>query len=139
MKKEINIGMIGTRFMGRAHSNGYIKASHFFDLPVRPVLHTACGRNSEQLGHFVDKFNWKHGETSWERVVAHENIDLIDICTPNDLHLSIALEAAKAGKHLICEKPMARNFEEAKEMYLVVKEAGVINMMVFNYRFIPAI
>lgn len=139
MKKEINIGIVGTQFMGKAHSNAYLKVPHFFDLPVIPVLHTACGCNSEQMKRFVSQFNWKQGETSWEKLIANKEIDVIDICAPNDLHMPIALAAAKAGKHIICEKPIARNFNEARAMYAAVKDAGVIDMMIFNYRYVPAI
>lgn len=125
--------------MGKAHSNAYRKVSHFFDTPVTPVLHTACSRNPTQLAQFVDQFKWMHGESSWEKLVESNEIDLIDICTPNDLHRPVAIAAAKSGKHILCEKPIARNTQEAYEMYEAVREAGVINMMIFNYRFVPAI
>jgi predicted dehydrogenase len=139
MKRQINIGLIGTQFMGRAHSNAYHKVSDFFDIPATPLLHTACSRNAKQLAEFVNQFKWKHSESSWEKLIECKDIDLIDICTPNDLHMPVAIEAAKAGKAILCEKPMARNVQEATEMYAAVRKAGVINMMIFNYRFVPAI
>jgi predicted dehydrogenase len=139
MKEKINIGLIGTQFMGKAHSNAWLRVSYFFDIPVTPVLHTACSRNDVQRRQFVDQYHWQHGESSWERVVESPGIDLVDICTPNDLHMPIALGAAKAGKHILCEKPIARNADEAEQMYDAVQKAGVIHMMIFNYRFVPAI
>ena len=131
--------MVGTQFMGKAHSNAYNKVSHFFETPVTPVLHTACSRNEEQLKKFTEQFKWKHGASSWEEIIASNDIDLVDICTPNDLHMPVAIAAAKSGKHILCEKPIARNVKEAYEMYVAVRKAGVVNMMIFNYRFVPAI
>ena len=139
MKKIINVGIVGTRFMAKAHSNAYLQVSRFFNLPVTPVLHTACGRNPEHLKGLVDQFGWKKGVYSFQELIEDDEIDLIDICTPNDLHMSIAVGAARAGKHILCEKPMARHLKEAEAMYLAVNETGVINMIVSNYRFIPAI
>jgi predicted dehydrogenase len=139
MKKQINIGIIGTQFMGKAHSNAYRQVSPFFDISVEPYLHTACGRNKEALKEFSQKFGWRHTETNWEKVIKDENIDIVDISTPNDMHKPIVIAAAQADKHILCEKPFALDFEEAKEMYLEAKEAGLIHMMVFNYRFVPAI
>ncbi|MEX1239493.1 MAG: Gfo/Idh/MocA family oxidoreductase [Cyclobacteriaceae bacterium] len=139
MKRYVNIGLVGTQFMGKAHSNAWVKVSRFFDTPVIPVLHTACSRSEAQRATFVDQYHWKRGEPSWEKVIESKEIELVDICTPNDLHMPVAVAAAKSGKHILCEKPMARNAAEAAEMYRVVKEAGVIHMMIFNYRFVPAI
>ncbi len=139
MGKAINIGMVGTRFMGKAHSNAYLQVPHFFDLPATPVLHTACGRQAASLAHFAKQFGWQQQETSWQKMIADESIDLVDICTPNNLHLPVALAAAKAGKHILCEKPMARTIEEARRMYDAAQQAGVVHMMIFNYRFVPAL
>lgn len=139
MKRQINIGLVGTQFMGKAHSNAWMKVSEFFDTPVIPVLHTACSRSEAQRARFVDQYHWRRGEPSWEKMIASREIELVDICTPNDLHMPVAVAAAKAGKHILCEKPMARNAREAEEMYRAVKDAGVIHMMIFNYRFVPAI
>jgi predicted dehydrogenase len=139
MKQQINIGLIGTQFMGKAHSNAWLKVPYFFDTPLVPVLHTACSRNEAQRTEFVEQFHWKRGEASWEKMIASDDIDLVDICTPNELHMPVALAAARAGKHILCEKPMARNASEAEEMYQAVQEAGIIHMMIFNYRFVPAI
>jgi len=138
MQQPINVGIVGTNFMGKAHSNAFIKAPYFFDLPVRPVLKAACGRNKENLQAFSDKYGWETQETSWEKLLERDDIDLVDISTPNDLHKPIAVAAAKAGKHILCEKPMAVNETEARSMLDAAEEAGVVHMMIFNYRFLPA-
>ena len=139
MKREVNIGIVGTQFMGKAHSNAYRQVPCFFDLPVKPIRHTTCGRNPDQLSKCIAQFDWRHGEASWEKMVENPVIDLIDICATNHLHMPIAIDAAEAGKHILCEKPIARNLDEAWQMHEAAKKAGVINMMVFNYRFVPAI
>ncbi len=139
MSKEINIGIVGTKFMGRAHSNAFIDVPHFFDLPARPVLRAACGRNVSDLKAFAERFGWQTIETSWERLVGRDDIDLVDICTSNATHCPIAVAAAKAGKHILCEKPIALNADEARRMLDAAREAGVCHMVAFNYRRAPAI
>jgi predicted dehydrogenase len=139
MGKEINVGIVGTKFMGRAHSNAYLDAPHFFDLPARPVLRAACGRKVSDLKAFAERFGWQTSETSWERLVARDDIDLVDICTSNATHCPIAVAAAKAGKHILCEKPIALNTAEARQMLEAAREAGVRHMVAFNYRRVPAI
>lgn len=139
MCKEINIGIVGTKFMGRAHSNAFITAPYFFDLPARPVLRVACGRNVSDLEAFAKQFGWQTTETSWEHMVARDDIDLVDICTSNLTHMPIAVAAAKAGKHILCEKPIALNAEEARQMLEAARESGVRHMVAFNYRRAPAI
>jgi predicted dehydrogenase len=139
MTKELNVGIVGTRFMGRAHSNAYIDVAYFFDLPMRPVLRAACGRNVSDLEAFARQFGWQTTETSWEKLVARDDIDLVDICTSNVIHMPIAVAAAKAGKHVFCEKPIAMNAEEARQMLDAAREAGVRHMVAFNYRRVPAI
>lgn len=139
MSKEINIGIVGAKFMGRAHSNAFITAPYFFDLPARPVLRAACGRNVSDLEAFAKQFGWQTTETSWEHLVARDDIDLVDICTSNVTHMPIAVAAAKAGKHILCEKPIALNAEEACQMLEAARESGVRHMVAFNYRRAPAI
>jgi predicted dehydrogenase len=139
MKKDIKVGIVGTQFMGRAHSNAYLQVGHFFDLPANPVLQVACGRSQGPLEQLQQRFGWKHGENDWRKLVERDDVDLIDISTPNDSHEPIAVAAAKKGKHLICEKPMARNVPEALRMYEAAANAGICHMMIFNYRFVPAI
>ncbi len=135
----IGIGLVGTRFMGRAHSNAYRNVDQFFDLPASPVLQAACGRDEARLTQFARKFGWQHTTTDYEQLVTRPDIDLVDISTSNDTHLEIALAAAKAGKHILCEKPIARNVAEAQQMYDATQATGVTTMMVFNYRFLPAL
>jgi len=139
MGKEINVGIIGTKFMGRAHSNAFMDVPHFFDLPATPVLRAACGRNRPELEAFARRFGWQTTETSWERMVARDDIDLVDICTSNVTHMPIAVAAAKAGKHVLCEKPIAMNAGEARRMLDAAREADVRHMVAFNYRRVPAI
>jgi len=139
MEANMHIGMIGTRFMGKAHSHAFRSAPSFFDIPFTPVLHTVCGRDNAQLQRLALRFGWKHQETSWEKVVENPAIDVVDICTPNHLHFPVAVAAATAGKHVLCEKPLARHEEEAWLMYETAANAGVVHMTVFNYRFVPAI
>jgi len=139
MSETINIGIVGTKFMGRAHSNAFMDVSHFFDLPVTPVLRAACGRNATELETFARRFGWQTTETSWERLVARDDVDLVDICTSNVTHMPIAVAAARAGKHVLCEKPIAMNAREARRMLDAAREAGVRHMVAFNYRRVPAI
>ena len=138
-KETINIGIIGTQFMGKAHSNAYRQVSRFFELDGNPVLHTACGQNTSRLERLKQQFDWKYGETDYQKLIESDEIDLIDICASNNIHHPIAMKAAKAGKHLLCEKPMAMDKEEAKEMYKAAIDHGIVHMMIFNYRFVPAI
>ena len=137
--KGLNVAIVGTQFMGKAHSNAYSKVGDFFDLPAKPILKMACGVNEERLRQFASKFGWENTTTNWKKIIARDDIDLIDISTPNDSHAPIAIAGAKAGKHIICEKPIARNVREARQMYEAAEEAGVTHAMIFNYRFVPAI
>jgi len=139
MKSEIHVGLVGAQFMGRAHSNAYFKVAAAFDLPCCPVRRAVCDINPSALATLAACYEWQTTETSWERLVARDDLDLIDICTANDLHAPIAIAAAKAGKHVLCEKPMARNADEAQRMLDAVGAAGVRHMVAFNYRRVPAL
>ena len=139
MKKKLKIGMIGYAFMGRAHSNAWRQVGRFFDLPVEIELHTICGRTPSKVEKARETLGWKKASTDWREVVNDPEIDIIDINTPNDTHAEIAIAAARAGKAILCEKPLARNVAEAEAMVAAVKEAGVVNMVCHNYRRIPAI
>lgn len=139
MKKEINIGLVGYKFMGKAHSHAYKDVASFFKLSAKPVMKALCGRDEKQVKKVASDFGWESYETSWERLVKREDIDVIDICTPGNLHKVIALAAAKEGKDIICEKPLANSLAEAKEMLGAVRRAGVKNMVAFNYRRVPAV
>lgn len=138
-EKTVNIGLIGTQFMGRAHSNAFMDVSKYFELSATPVMKAACGRNKTALEGFARRFGWESIETSWQKMIERDDIDVIDILTPNALHMPIAVAAAEAGKHIICEKPTAMNAGEAQQMLDAVKKAGVRNMVAFNYRRVPAI
>jgi predicted dehydrogenase len=137
--KTLNIGMIGYGFMGRAHSNAYRKVGNFFDLDYRPVLKAACGRNKAKVEEFAYRWGYESVETDWKKLVARKDIDAVDICVPNDLHMEIAIAAAKAGKMVLTEKPIARNTAEGKKMVAAVEKAKVPNMVWYNYRRVPAV
>ncbi len=139
MAKELRIGMIGYGFMGRAHSNAYKRLNDFFDVEHRPVLKVACARKPDQLQAFADRWGYERTESDWRKLVEADDVDLIDIGVPNNLHRDIAVAAAKAGKMICCEKPLAVNVAEAEEMTRAVEEAGVPNMVWYNYRRVPAI
>jgi predicted dehydrogenase len=139
MAKPLNVGMIGYGFMGRAHSNAYLQVNHFFDLQYRPVLKTACARSADKVKPFADKWGYESIETDWRRLLDRKDIDLIDICVPNNLHAEIALAAAQAGQMILCEKPLAMNGPEGLKMVEAVEKAKVPNMVWYNYRRVPAV
>src|SRR5438552_13835844 len=125
MLKPLNIGMIGYGFMGRAHSNGYSQVNHFFPAQHRPVLKAACARSAEKIKEFAEKWGYESTETDWRRLIDRKDIDVIDICTPNNTHAEIAIAAAQAGKMILCEKPLAMNGAEGKKMIEAVERAKV--------------
>jgi predicted dehydrogenase len=137
--KPLNVAVIGYGFMGRTHSNAYRQVNQFFDLPFRPVLKTICGKGADKLKVFEKKWGFEKHSTDWKKVVADPEIDLIDICVPNDLHAPIAIAAAEAGKMIVCEKPLARDMKEALPMVEAVEKAGVPNIVSFIYRRVPAV
>jgi predicted dehydrogenase len=137
--KTLNIGMIGYGFMGRAHSNAYRKVSNFFELEYRPVLKAVCARDQDRATAFADTWGYASVESDWRKLVERDDIDAVDICTPNDLHEDIAIAAAAAGKMILCEKPLARNTEEGERMCQAVEKAGVLNTVWYNYRRVPAV
>ncbi len=139
MAKPLNVGLIGYGFMGRAHSNAYAKVNHFFDLAYRPVLKAVCARSADKAKAFADKWGYESVETDWRKLVARKDIDLIDVCTPNNTHAEIALAAAQAGKMILCEKPLAMNGPEGLKMVEAVEKAKVPNMVWYNYRRVPAV
>ena len=114
--RKLNIALIGYGFMGRAHSNAWRQVGSFFDVPCEPVLKVICGRNESELIKAANNFGWQEHSTSWEEVVGREDIDVVDICTPGNLHLPIALAAAASKKIIFCEKPLANTLAEAKQM-----------------------
>jgi predicted dehydrogenase len=139
MTKPLNLGMIGYGFMGRAHSNGYRKVNNFFDLEYRPVLKAACARDEAKVKKFADTWGYESVETDWRKLIARKDIDVVDICTPNNTHAEIAVAAAAAGKMILCEKPLAMNGPEGLKMVEAVEKAKVPNMVWYNYRRVPAV
>jgi predicted dehydrogenase len=138
-KKALNIGMVGYGFMARAHSNAYRKVTNFFDVDYQPVLKAVAARNTGKAAGFAETWGYEAVESDWEKLIKRKDIDAIDICTPNDLHAEIAIAAAKAGKMVLCEKPLARTAKEALPMVKAVEKAGVPNLVWYNYRRIPAV
>src|SRR5215470_1309998 len=139
MKKKLNVAMIGYQFMGRAHSDAWRQVDNFFDTPLEPVMKVVCGRSEDAVKQAAAKLGWQEHATSWEQVVARKDIDVIDICTPGDSHMPIALAAAEAKKVVFCEKPLANTLAEAERMLDSVRRAGVLHMLCHNYRRVPAV
>lgn len=137
--KELNIGMIGYGFMGKAHTNAYVTANRFFNLEYRPVLKAICARNTDKATEFAKTWGYESVESDWRALLARDDIDAIDICVPNNLHREIAIAAAEAGKMILCEKPIAMNVSEGEEMCEAVEKANVANMVWYNYRRVPAV
>ncbi len=137
--KTLNVGLIGCGFMGRAHSNAHRKVWNFFDLEYRPVLKAICDSNEERAKAHAARWGFESVETDYRKLLARDDIDMIDICLPNNMHAEVAIAAAKAGKMILCEKPLARNGKEAEGMVKAVEKAGVPNFVSFNYRRIPAV
>jgi predicted dehydrogenase len=138
-KKVLNIGMVGYGFMGRTHSNAFLQAGRFFDLAYQPVLKAVCARNAARAETFAANWGYQSIETDWRKLVERSDIDLIDIASPNDTHAEIAIAAAKAGKIVMCEKPLGRTAAEAGAMVEAVESAKAPNMVWYNYRRVPAV
>jgi predicted dehydrogenase len=139
MAKDLRVAIIGYGFMGRTHSNAYRRLNHFFPVEHRPVLKVVCGLSAEEARAFADVWGYERIETDWRKVAEDPDVDLVDIAAPNVTHHAIALAAARNGKMVLCEKPLAMNVREAEEMTRAVEEAGVPNMVWFNYRRVPSI
>ena len=137
--KKLNVGLIGCGFMGRTHSNAHRKVNNFFNLEYQPVLKAICDFNGEKAKAFAEQWGYESIETDWHKLLAREDIDLIDICLPNNLHSEVAIAAAKAGKMILCEKPLARNGKEGAIMVKAIEKAGVPNLVSYNYRRMPAV
>jgi predicted dehydrogenase len=138
----LGIGMIGYAFMGAAHSQGWRTAGRVFDLPMRPVLAAICGRDASAVRAAADKYGWAAAETDWRELVARDDVQVVDICTPGDSHAEIAVAALEAGKHVLCEKPLANSVAEAEAMAraaAAARDRGQLAMVGFNYRRLPAI
>ena len=138
-KQPLNIGVVGYGFMGRTHANAFRQVDRFFDLQYRPVLKAVCARDEAKVRAFADQAGYQSAETDWRKLVERPDIDLIDIAAPNDVHAEIAIAAARAGKIVLCEKPLGRTPAEAEAMVEAVEAAGVANMVWYNYRRVPAV
>ena len=139
-KKEIRVALIGHQFMGIAHSNAYRNAAMWANIPAKVTMKCLCAKDRmENLQEFAAKYGWEEIETDWRKVVSRDDIDLVSIAAPNSLHHEIAIEAAKHGKHVLCEKPLANNLAEAKEMLEAVSKAGVKHCCGYTYRFTPSL
>ena len=138
-KKEVGIGLIGYAFMGKTHSNAYRQVTKFFDPEVTPILRAVCGRNEDNVKAAAESFGWQSYETDYRKLIDRDDIGIVDISSPGNEHLPMALAAAEAGKAVFCEKPLGNNLAEAKQMVEAVEKAGVVNMVCFNYRRVPAV
>jgi predicted dehydrogenase len=137
--REINVALIGHAFMGRAHSNAYRQVTRFFSPRLRPRMKVICGTNRTAVEAARRQYGWDESSVDWEEVVSRSDIDLVDISTPGHLHAPIAIAAARAGKAVLCEKPMANTLREAERMLAAVRRAGVAHMVCHNYRRAPAV
>lgn len=137
--KDIRVGLIGCGFMGKAHSNAYLNVAKFFPMKTKPVMETICDIEKKRAEDFKAVWGWNKFETDYRKLINSGEIDLIDISTPNYNHKEIVLAAAEKGLDVFCEKPLAMNCDEAREIVAAVKKAKIINMVAFNYRRVPAI
>lgn len=138
-KPSLNVAIIGANFMGKAHSNAWRQVGRFFDLPAEIRLHTLCSRTLEKAEAARARLGWERASSNWREVVADPEIHIVDICTPNDSHCEIAVEAARHRKAILCEKPLALNVAQCEQMLAAVRKAKVTHMVCHNYRRIPAI
>ncbi len=141
-RPTLAVGMVGYAFMGAAHSQAWRTAPRFFDLPLSPTMQVVCGRDAERTAEAAERLGWAETETDWHRLVERPDVDLVDICTPGDTHAEIAIAALAAGKHVLCEKPLANSVAEAEAMTAAAQQAaehGVRAMVGFTYRRVPAI
>ncbi|HEY5424440.1 MAG TPA: Gfo/Idh/MocA family oxidoreductase [Ilumatobacteraceae bacterium] len=139
MTNTINIAMLGSKFMGRAHSNAWLNVAKFFDVDPRPTMHTVVGRNASELGEFAERWGWQHHTTDWRVAVTSDEIGLVDIGTPNNVHAEQAIAALEAGKHVACEKPLAGTLADARAMVAAAADAVGTTSVWFNYRRVPAV
>lgn len=138
--KPVNIGMIGYAFMGKAHSAAYRDVARYFpDLKFQPVMKAICGRNEKNVAQAAQQFGWESYETDATDLINREDIDIVDVASPGWAHKDQVIAAAKAGKHIICEKPIANNLKDARAMAAAVEKAGVKSLVMFNYRRVPAV
>jgi predicted dehydrogenase len=137
-KKTLNVALIGHKFMGKAHTHGYTAVKVFFEPRLTPVKYVICARSGDLPG-IADRWGWKSHTADWREVVNDPAVDMVDISAPSKIHREIVLAAARAGKHIFCEKPLAMNLADAREMLAAVEEAGIRHTIGFNYRKVPAL
>jgi predicted dehydrogenase len=141
-KPTLGVGMVGYAFMGAAHSQAWRTAGRVFDLPLRPAMVALCGRDGAAAQEAAARLGWASVETDWKRLLVRDDVTLVDVCTPGDSHAEIAIAALEAGKHVLCEKPLANSVAEAQAMVAAAETAraqGIRSMVGFNYRRVPAI
>src|SRR5437870_12070236 len=136
--RQLNVGIIGYGFMGRAHSNAYRKVNNFFDLKYQPILKAACARSADNAKAFAEKWGHESVETDWRKLIRRDDVDLIDRCTPNNTDAEIAIAAAHTGKMILCEKPLALSAPQAEKMVAAAEKAKVPNMVWHSCRRCPA-
>jgi predicted dehydrogenase len=136
---QIGIGLVGYKFMGRAHSNAFRQVAYFFDVTPKPRLRALCGRTADVVQAAAGQLGWESWETDWRRLVERDDIQLIDVSTPGNTHRDIAVAALEAGKHVLCEKPLANSLAEAEQMLRAARASGRLHMVCFNYRRTPAV
>nr|WP_249226539.1 Gfo/Idh/MocA family oxidoreductase [Alicyclobacillus mengziensis] len=139
VKRPVRIGMVGYKFMGKAHAHAYRDIPFYFDSDATPVLQGIAGRDEAGVREAARRYGFASYETDWRRLIDRQDIDVIDIVTPNNAHAEIAIAAATAGKHVVCEKPLAMTLDEARQMLTAAQAQGVVHMLCHNYRFAPAV
>jgi predicted dehydrogenase len=136
---HINVALVGSKFMGRAHSNAWLNVGKFFDVDPLPTMHTVVARNPAELAEFAERWGWQHHSTDWRTTVTSDEIGLVDIGTPNNVHAEQAIAALEAGKHVACEKPLAGTLTDARAMVAAAAGASGTTSVWFNYRRVPAV
>lgn len=139
MAKRIGVGLVGYQFMGKAHSNAYRQLEHFFRPPLLPEMKCLCGRNPDAVRAAAEEFGWPETCTDWQELLKRDDIGIIDVASPGNTHMPIAIAAAQAGKNVFCEKPLGNTLDEAIAMMEATEKAGVKAMVNFNYRYVPAV
>ena len=139
MTTHINVALVGSKFMGRAHSNAWLNVGKFFDVDPLPTMHTVVAQNPAELAVFAERWGWQHHSTDWRSVVTSDEIGLVDIGTPNNVHAEQAIAALDAGKHVACEKPLAGTLNDARAMVAAAAGASGTTSVWFNYRRVPAV
>jgi predicted dehydrogenase len=137
--KQLNIAMLGTKFMGRAHAHAWRTAGRFFDLPAEPVLRVVAGRDADSTAAFAKQWGWERSTTRWRTAVTDDEVDLVDVATPNDVHAEQAIAALEAGKHVACEKPLAGTLDDSRAMRDAARKAPGDTFVWYSYRRVPAV